>query len=699
MALFDDFQESTESTNASTGAEVMSIFMGNELKWKKLDHKLLQSVLYNTVTSGRYDSGSVPFEVQESLRPPVTTHESLHNKHLEETPGTLTPERNSDLQHTQPPTTIRVSRALEDAFINLKERVISNYNSLKLGKKHLNKVKLIHMVDSGGQPAFFDIHPIIATSRAMYLLVFDSQEGLLAHPEITYRRPHQFPTKRIPNRKQTNLDMIRQSLHTLQHCEKKFLIMDKELKDCSYQDDATTGQNDVLQINVVGSRKRAHSQDHGEASSLLKSHCCDIPTWSHTQRYVTFVESRDPSCDGVKRLRQAISDTECKFKMHFPLLWFHCQLIFWSADVLPLSVMTYRALSELCIRYRLVLSEQEFHAMLLTFHMLGIFSCPDISHANVDPSNIENLHSFPVFTNPDVLFQQVTRILEIPFRDLDSPNNRLKPSQTNTLEMLQKSGILAPDCLEILGIPDVLGSFPGFHSYLLKCLVRWGLAAELPEDPQKLFIPSVLPMCNEMFMPNQSDIPQFALAIVTEESARYCIPQGLFPHFVVSLANRQRGCYQLQGVPRCRDVIAFIRDPKGGIKYPYNIYAMDMMDYISINIDPAQIEGDSTNWSASDCRIIINELQDCMNKAYSKLFGEQEDISVILGCLCTACGLAEHKKHLAKLDRDRLVMCCLAPENTVRRERVCSDIMKSILKDCTGVLHLRFYVSVFVFTC
>ena len=465
------------------------------------------------------------------------------------------------------------------------------------------------------------------------------------------------------------------------------------MRDCLCQADTTIGQNDVLPIIVVGSRKRAHSQDHMEASGLLKSHCCDIPTWRHTQRHITLVESCNRFCSGVMWLRQAISDAECKFKMHFPLLWFQCQLIFWSAEDLTLSVMTYGDLSELCIRHHLVFSEQEFLAMLLTFHMLGIFSCPDISHTDVDPNNTENLRRLPVFTKPDVLFQQVTRILEIPFRDLDSPGHGLKFSQMEILEILQKSGILAPDCLGILGIPDVLGSFPGFHSYLLKYLVKWGLAAELPEDPQKLFIPSVLTTCNnEMFMPNPNNIPQFALTIITEESTKYCIPQGLFPHFVVSLANRQRGCYKLQRSPLYRDVIAFIRDPKEGTKYPYNIRALDMMDHISIHFDPAQTEGDSTNWSASDCHIIVNELKHCMTEVYSKLFGEQEDTSV---CLCTPCGLPEHKKHLASLDSDRFVMCCLSPENTVKREMVCSDKMKSILKgeSCTGVLSCAFEIN------
>ena len=62
--------------------------------------------------------------------------------------------------------------------------------------KGLDKIHIIYLIDSGGQPAFFDIHPVIATSRAVYLLVYNMEQGLDHKPMIAYWRKD-FPTKQL----------------------------------------------------------------------------------------------------------------------------------------------------------------------------------------------------------------------------------------------------------------------------------------------------------------------------------------------------------------------------------------------------------------------------------------------------------------------------------------------------------------------
>ena len=76
---------------------------------------------------------------------------------------------------------------------------------------------MIHMVDSGGQPAFFDFHPMVSTSRALYLIVYNSELGLFCpskdnvskvlsvpHEKFTQSKPDQlghdqaFPTHPSP---------------------------------------------------------------------------------------------------------------------------------------------------------------------------------------------------------------------------------------------------------------------------------------------------------------------------------------------------------------------------------------------------------------------------------------------------------------------------------------------------------------------
>ena len=678
----------------------MECFVQEELAWSKFDQKELQSSLQATVVRRRYDAHQSQFRTLQER--------TLQERTLQEQPAKETPtsggrsflgsvahalvkakqkvakavsKRKSDRVLPEP---MSVSRVQEDVrldknFSKLTDEVISKC-SQATGDKPLHQIRVIHMVDSGGQPSFFDFHPMVATSRSIYFLVYNSQEGLLALPKMTYRKPSEFPTKSLPNLSQTNLDMIQRSLYTLRHCKPKFLTMEEELKNRLSDDNVTLGADDVLPVIIVGSRKSQQCQDEEAASELLKSHCCHIPAWKHTQKQVVLVDSLDPSCSGVKQLRQAVSDAESKFKIRFPLLWFQCQLIFWSTNDLSLSVMTYYKLKQLCTQQQLVVSDDEFLAMLTTFHMLGIFSCPDIDHISINPGSAESLHQSPVFTKPDVLYAQISSILEIPFRDLKAPGQSL--TEIGSLEDLQRSGVLTAKSLKLLGIQDKLGSFTGFHQFLLKCLVRWGLAAEVSKDPLQLFIPSILPPYpHAIVTPSESPIPSMALTITSEDTGDYYVPQGIFPHFVVSVMQRRSDGYGLDvgvgdATPRCRDVITFRKIAhKKHTKFPYNIQAVDRIDHISVHITPAQKGKDGNyHWLPRDCNVIIEDLKHSMEEAYNRLYQKSHLCSVILCCPCTLCPLSEKKEHLAHLNPEDLTMHCLSRE--------CEDIYV----ECDGVL-------------
>ena len=661
--------------------------MEGELTWNKLDREQLQSALHTTIAEEEYEPH--PSQVHTPhQRTEVATliSRSSHG----DTVGLTLQDTKQVTEPKVPSTPPAPSVPMEDdsrirsAFSKVRERVRQNL-SRATARKHLNNVRLIHVIDSGGQPAFFDLHPMLATSRSLYFLLFNSCEGLLAYPEMTYRKPSDFPTKSIPNTTQTNLGLIKHSFHTLQHCKEKFLRMEQELKN-RLSDGITFESDDVLPVIVVGSRKSQQSQDEKEASELLRSNCCHMSTWRHTRRQVVMVESLDPSCTGVKELRQAVSKAESKFKISLPLLWLQCQLTFWSTDDPALSVMPYQDLKTLCTQDKLVSSDEEFLAMLSTFHMLGIFSCPTIDHITVDPDSGDTLHLSPVFTKPDILYQQVSRILEIPFRDVDNPGQNLTFGQVDSLEKLQRSGELTAESLSILGVPDTLGSFPKFRSFLLNCLVRWGLAAEVSQDPLQLFIPSVLPP-HDGHIPttSQSPIPPLALTITTEDPRDYYVPQGIFPHFVVSVMKRRSDGYDLDvgvgdATPRCRDAISFRKTPREHTDFPYNIKVVDRIDHISVHITPAR-EGEDGNYQQSplDCHVIIEDLKHSMEEAYSNLYQKSQLCSVIICCPCELCPVSEKKDHLARLNPEDLTIHCLSRECGMY-EKKCHGVLKAILE-------------------
>ena len=691
-ALTGNMQESTESTPLSTGAEViMERFFDGEIQWEELCASELQKALYNTIQGKNYN----PKFPQSSVDTSVSQATQSSNPEIQ----TPHPHKSTDVCD------LKSSTAGKDIFLpeftKLKERVLDNFSKSQRGK-HLNKVRFIHFIDSGGQPAFFDVHPVIATSRAVYLIVYNSAEGLSAHPKFTYRKPKDFPTRVLSNTNQTNLDMINRSLFTLHHCKDKFLKMEERLERCLGAENVSLSSNKRLPILMVGTRKSQSHDSHSNLMHKLMSCFSSNPSlrsgiWVDAR----FVESSDPSCQGVEDLRQIISNSICKFKIHFPLKWFYCQLIFWSADDPAFTVMQFCDLKDLCIREGFVSNDDMFLALLITFHMLGIFCCPDLDDADFDE---EHLQHSPVFTKPDVLYQQVSTLLEIPFRDLRAPQAK-SMHELIDLQALQKSGIITEDSLTLLGIPDAIGSFIGFHAYLLKYLVGWGLAADvsalssLDQDGVKskqLFIPSVLPPRDlppreekDDFRSANCPIPLFALSICDKKSEEYYIPQGLFPHFVVSLMHQSQKGYVVKvgdedSYPRCRDVITITKQAQTGTQFPYTVYVVDNLDHVAVRTNPAQTNEDVPLWLPNDCRLILEDLQNTMAEAYTRLYQKRQQPSVILGYECP-CPLAKKRgTHLARLDCDRdvPVIHCLSSGQEGIWETTCTDTLREIL--CSG---------------
>ena len=683
-ALTGNLEESTESTPLSTGAEViMERFFDGGVKWEALCTSELQKALYNTIQGRTYNpespQSSVDASVFQSTQSPKPKRQ------------TSRPHESTDVCDLKSSTAGK--DILLSEFTKLKERVLVNF-SRSHGNRHLNKVRFIHFIDSGGQPAFFDVHPVIATSRAVYLIVYNSAEGLLECPKITYRKPKDFPTRVLSNSYQTNLDMIKRSLFTLHHCKDKFLKMEDRLKRCLGAENVSFSSNKHLQVLMVGTRKSQSHHIHPNPK-LMSCFSSNPSLRSGIWEDARFVESSDPSCQGIEDLRQIISESMCKFKIHFPLKWFYCQLIFWSANDPAFAVMRFCDLKDLCIQEGIVSNDDMFLALLITFHMLGIFSCPDLDDANFDE---EHLRHSPVFTKPDVLYQQVSTLLEIPFRDLQAPQAK-SMHELGDLRDIQKSGIITQDSLTLLGIPDTLGSFTGFHSYLLKYLVGWGLGADistlsgsLNQDGVKskqLFIPSVLPPREKRdFCPKaaNSPIPSFALSMCDKKSEEYYVPQGLFPHFVVSLMHLSQRGYAVKvgdadSYPRCRDVIAISKQAQMGTQLPYTVYVVDNLDHVTVHTNPAQTNEGAPSWLPPDCCLILEDLQNAMAEAYARLYQQTKQPSVILGYECP-CPLAKKRgTHLARLDcaRDVPVIHCLSSGHEGIWETTCTGTLREIL--------------------
>ena len=196
-ALIGKFDLSSESTPMSTGAEVaVQCYVHGKTVWEPLTRERLRKSLHTTVNMLE------PKESDSPNQSNVAEKDSFSVKNE-------VPEEQGVLQKVQPvstrmherPTSTSKPRVdcnkvlLQKQFAALKASVEKGLKETDpAGVKALDKIRIVHLIDSGGQPAFFDIHPVIATSRAVYLLVYNMEEGLDHKPANTYRKKD-FPTK------------------------------------------------------------------------------------------------------------------------------------------------------------------------------------------------------------------------------------------------------------------------------------------------------------------------------------------------------------------------------------------------------------------------------------------------------------------------------------------------------------------------
>ena len=704
-ALIGKFGHSSESTPMSTrGEAVMQLYVHGKSMWEPLTRERLCKSLHTTMKKKMFTESASPSPPEANLSTQRKEVQALRVQPKKIEPlktgvreGTAVHEDGTGALGDRADS----KKGLQRQFAAIRASVEEELKEAGTAEmKGLDRVRIIHIVDSGGQPAVFDIHPVIATSRAVYLLVYNMEEGLDHKPAITHRSKA-FPTKQLQNTKQSNLDMIKNSLLSLHDCKQKLTVLERELHH--WFGDAICESADELPVLVVGTRKRKESIPR--ESEILAKECCYLPLWrkvlhsTDTGTKLFAVESMDPDCQGVQSVREEVDRAECIFKLPLPISWFFCQLIFLSVDE-NLHVLTFSNLQDLCQQEGLISNPDEFLAMVRTFHLLGIFSFPYLDQ-ELTLGDHWRPDDKPVFTNPNVLYQQVTKVLEMAYCDL--AKMPMEPNTRESLTALQSSGRLDSNTLGYLGIPDDLGFYSGFHAYLLKLLVHWGLAGKPTTEISEgaavngraaFFIPSVLPACDEEPVTCNESLLSFTFCLSLADGSKiHYVPRGIFPHLVVRIEEHGYEIQENTNYQRClfRDVAIFGIEPSRSNKmqYAYNVMVEDKMDCVTITIDPAQEDKLST----ADCRRIVSDFKQAMESVYEGIYQVSLSVTEASECRCDK-RLPSHLAMVVRCEDGFYAMQCLLPGKIKRY--ACPPEIAALLCDQGGYLRIRQHAVIYV---
>ena len=401
----------------------------------------------------------------------------------------------------------------------------------KMGKEgmriRLKDASFIHLLDTGGQPSFQDVLPLLLDVPCTYIQVFNASRSLYERLPITYR-PNDHTELHLDGAENGRDMMLRSfsSMHTVaRKCSKQLASFQLEGNPLP-----------KLRIFVVGTHK-----DELIKLGRLDKATQDITTflealdgkpyfhsieWNESKGQPFFLIDATADKDdkeSVNHLRDRLSSEESALELDVPVMWFICQEV---TRCTPKKFFRLKDLEAFCQKHGFVDGENaasQFRALLQLLSLLGFYSFFNLK-------GVPDKDNF-VCTDAGVFLKEVSKLLAVQF----------VPPTSGWMRDFKNTGILiaTPQLYQSLGMSPAMDP-----KWFLEALQHLGIAAHLPckDGPERFFIPAVLPQSSENQNPTPSVAP-LCLTYTTEEGAgfsRYSyLPQGVFCRLAVELIHQE----------------------------------------------------------------------------------------------------------------------------------------------------------------
>ena len=400
----------------------------------------------------------------------------------------------------------------------------------------LNGARFVHLLDTGGQPSFQDVLPLLLDIPCTYVHVFSAAQDLDQPVPITYRPNASTVVEQTSP--ETAWEMTLRSLTSVQTLAYKVssdveaLPLDIRLppfrtvlvgtfKDCLMKMGKVAAATDKISERIeLLDKKPYFSYIVPNSDNRLFFLLNNLPHEKVSER------SRGDQAS-IDNLRVVLSDPKGALKAKIPIGWFHFETVSRMVDQ---KFFPFTELLEHAKELKCVISAnpiREFRSLLQLFHSLGVFTflnCEDVSNT--------------VCTDNSAFLREVSKLLAVDF---------VKAPKCHALKTFKKTGILSSDVelFNELGICKEVKP-----EWMLRCLCYLGVAACLspPGDAElRYFMPAALPSEDTSLWALQhsssfcgSVTPllvafQFrANAFISTED----MPRGIFARLAVELANK-----------------------------------------------------------------------------------------------------------------------------------------------------------------
>ena len=396
------------------------------------------------------------------------------------------------------------------------------------------KCTFIYLLDTGGQPSFQNVVPLLLDFPCNFLHVFKASERLTDPCVNAFCRDGATEEKRANSR--STWELMKESITAAYTMSMK---SKRQLKAFDMPNEPQ------LRIFLVGTHL-SHLPEDPEAERALLDHNKKVLEEMDNKPYdgnrvfppkaVTYKgagnyflldsqlqgdsKMKDHTCKVVNALRSQLADGKYQLSLKVPKIWFCLQLITSSVKK---KMWKLTELKEFCLRCQYIQpvdADGQLLALLNLFHCLGFYLHFDLNEYKEQW----------ICTDATFLYKEMSKVLSVQYGPSESSSPELR--------IFKKTGEISEatseDLFQELGIDADIPI-----RWLLEVLVKIGIAAKAREKETHYFIPAALPE-REIHLPEVSVATLgFAFSFHSKyQHHRYsCVPTGLFHRLAVDIAS------------------------------------------------------------------------------------------------------------------------------------------------------------------
>ena len=478
----------------------------------------------------------------------------------------------------------------------------------------LKNASFMHLLDTGGQPSFQDVLPLLLDVPCTYIQVFNAALSLDEPVPITYR-PNDCDRHSIPLQGEDGRNMMLRSFSSMQTMAQK---CSKQLASF-LQEGSPVPQ---LRIFVVGTHKDQLIKESrlDEATQDITSfleglegnkpyyHSIEWESSSGQPFFLIDALGGEDDRASVNCLRECLSSEGSPLKLNVPVMWFILQEV---TRHTPNKFFKLKDLETFCLNNKFIDGENaasQFRALLQLFSLLGFYSFFNLEGVP-DNSNF-------VCTDSGVFLREVSKVLAVQFT---------KP-KGGYMKHFKKTGIFVckPELFKDLEIRQEMDPL-----WFLLALQHLGIAACLPSThPPEYFIPAALPQKPASLDPPASVAPLCLTYTIKHGASSFTdMPRGVFCRLAVELIQNN-----WMIIDKSRSLLKFQWEEHE----EFDIFLQECPGYIRL-MPQAVDEVSSPSELHTVCASLISTVERCLSVSTEDVLGSQFRGELTRGfrCHCT----------------------------------------------------------------